>query len=216
MLATQKMHSTYVRDQYDHLNVQQLVLLFKESNEKKEKDKIYSALFCKLFPAIYKIQRKYPSLTCEQRIEYTDLCLLNSLRNYKTDSKAKFLSYFYGNLGRCFMGFAKTQVTNRKKAVWSNLLDADEETTQRALLNVPEYRSFTDRIDFYDTLDNSSIMNSVEKEYCKLLYSGYSKVADLITIFNNFKYSENKKRAELKKLKDDLKEKIRRNNYKLF
>ena len=216
MFTTHKLHCAYVGGRYDDLSVQDLVIQFKGSEDKKEKDKIYSSLFCKLFPMIYKIQSKYISLTYEQKVEYTDLCLMNSLRNYKLNSKAKFMSYFYGNLSRCFLGFSKIQNTNTKKAVWNNIVTLDQDLVKTILGNIPERKSFVDNFDFFDTLNNSSLLNSLEKDYCKLLYAGFSKVADLISIFNEFNYSENKKRVELKKLKDNLKEKIRKNNYKLF
>ena len=153
------------------------------------RNKVISAMFVKVFPMILKIQKKYYSLTNEQKVDHAIFHLIRSISYYKNDGKVKFSSFFHTHL----CNQMKTLLTSQgsyKNAVWQNIVaDNDNVLKWYSQNKVTKNMDMTEKY-FLDNLKASCHLSSEEKDFCACVLAGYDKmqnIADKMNMSNPIK-----------------------------
>jgi len=137
-----------------------------------------AAMFCKVYPMILTIQKKYYSITNEQKVEHALFHLVRSIKYYKNDGKVKFSSFFQTHMQNQ-MKTLLTSENSLKKAVFQNIVRNNDNVmtwyTKYEPIKNPEMS-----LDYFlNNLDNSSYLSTEEKDYCKCLLQGYDKTKQI-------------------------------------
>lgn len=175
MFKTYDLMCSLRNEQLIALPINDLVSLYQETDKARLKSKYYANVFCRFFPMILKITQKYGALTNEQKVEETLRCLLLSMNNF-SGRKAKFITYFYGNLHTKLTGLVKRLQCDNKK-VWTELYQGTQEEVNRLLNLIPDK---SNNYDISEVIDNSSILNKDEKLLCKLYSEGFYSNKDIL------------------------------------
>lgn len=144
----------------------------------KLRDDIFRSLYCRLFPMMLTIQKNYPTLSNAQRVEVTMMILVSTLRCYKSSKqKTKFSTYYFNNLKNGMM----TQINSMKCAKRSAMLYTikDQEKSTLILQN-QKNKSKENSIEYFiDNLKTASNLSTLEKDYCNMVLSGFTKIEQM-------------------------------------
>lgn len=226
MYETFKVMSNCTTPQYLEKELEELVEEYKKTTRMSVRNKIVAAMFVKVFPMILKIQKKYYSLTNEQKVDHAIWHLIRSISYYKNDGKTKFSSFYHTHLCNQMKTLLTSQ-SNYKNAVWQNMT-ADNENVlnwhakNEACKNI----ELTDKY-FLDNLKHSCHLSSEEKDYCACVIAGYDKmqsIAEKMHVSNPLKNmniqdleKENKRELrKIRKIKQSIKEKIKKYGIDVF
>ena len=144
-------------------------------NEFKMRDLIYRTMYCKLYPMMLSVQKNYPTLSNAQRVEVTMMILISTLRCYSQNKKikTKFSTYFCNNLKNGMM----TQINSlkcTKRSVWLNII-GDEQQNDFILSNKTDKSQDSSLDYFFENLENSVALSTLEKSFVKCILHGFKK-----------------------------------------
>lgn len=179
MFSTYELMCSLRNEHLVALPINDLISLYQETDVDRLKSKYYANVFCRFFPMILKVTRRYSALTNEQKVEETLRCLLLSMNNFSGNKKAKFLTYFYGNLHTKLTGLTNRLQCDNKK-VWTQLYKGTQEEVNRLLSLIPDKSNSYDDTDIMNLIDSSSILNKDEKLLCKLYSEGFYSNKDIL------------------------------------
>ena len=165
----------------EQISIDEIVRRFKNAKDNNVRGKCMSAIYIKLFPMIIKIQRSFPTLTMEQKVDACLLVLQSNLERYKIGDKTKFTSYFYGNLQRFFITVQNKEKCH-KRSVWQHMVEPKDVKTKDYLFDIN--KSTTNK-PAESRLFQTDIMRSPnltynEKIMCLKLLEGYKTNKELI------------------------------------
>lgn len=230
MYETFKVMSNCTTQKYLDMELEDLTTEYKKTTSMSIRSKIFAAMFVKVFPMMLKIQKKYYSLTNEQKVDHAIWHLLRSISYYKNDGKTKFSSFFHTHLSNQMKTLLTSQ-SSYKNAVWQNMVDDKENVLtwynhNATCKNMEETAKY-----FLDNLKYSCHLSSEEKDYCACVIAGYDKmqsIADKMNITKNVTNplknmniqdleKENKKELrKIRKIKQSIKEKINKYGIEVF
>ena len=202
------------------LTINELIKGYKEAKSEYKRSKYFAAIFLDLFPMIFKIQKTFVTISNEQKVESCMNVLYKNLNKYRLgDKKTKFTSYFYGNYRRNLIGIKNRNSKHLNKKVWENLVQCNDEKVFNYLIDSINKANNNSEFDihiFNDNIDNS-MLNSMERVYCKQVVQGYTKAKDLSKyMFLGTGLPYTKIRSKINKIRKGLREKLIANNYDLF
>lgn len=228
MYETFKRLSNCTTQFYLHKELEELVEIYKKNDSMSVRNKVISAMFVKVFPMILKIQKKYYSLTNEQKVDHAIWHLIRSIAYYKNDGKTKFSSFYHTHLCNQMKTLLTSQ-SSYKNAVWQNIVaDNDNVMTWYARNKASKNMELTEKF-FLDNLKTSCHLSSEEKDFCACVIAGYDKmqnIADKMNVTNPIKNmnineldleKENKRELRrIRKIKQSIKEKIAKYGTEIF
>ena len=142
MYSTYQMMSNATNKQYLDKTLEELVEDYKKPNVTMSvKNKIFAAMFVKLFPMMLKIQQKYYTITNEQKVDHAIFHLHRSIYHYKNNN-VKFSSFFHTH----FCNQMKTLLNcenNLKNAVFQNIVK-DNENILKWYNNTAQSKTYSD------------------------------------------------------------------------
>lgn len=190
---------------------------------KSEQNKIVAAMFVKVFPMILQIQKKYYSLTNEQKVDHALFHLIRSIKYYKNNN-VKFSSFYHTHLTNQMKTLLTCQ-SNNKNAVFQNIVKDNDLVLNKYSRNKEENKPYEQQErTLVQDIKNSTRLSQEEKEFCLCYLMGYDKmqqICDKIHIKQrlnitdpikcmNIQDLEKQKKYDLKhvrKIKKSLKEK---------
>ena len=155
----------------------------------KLRDDIFRTLYCRLFPMMLTIQKNYPTLSNAQRVEVTMMILISTLRCYRSSKqKSKFSTYYFNNLKNGMM----TQINSMKCAKRSAMLYTikDQEKSTLILQNQKNKSKESSIEYFLDNLQANTKLSTLEKDYCNMVLSGFTKIEQVDSTKLQELYSE--------------------------
>lgn len=217
------------------LPLEEVVLKFQTTEDRKLQNRCFAYVFCNLFPMILKLHHKHPTLTLTERTEECICCTLHAMKKFGTKqlaNKTKFSTFLYLVLSNSLKGMVIRSENNCKKKVWSNLISCDTKTLNYILdVSAPDKLSTADYNKFLMELDNSSILSKDEIEYCKQVLLGYKtnkEIAENMHITSVCNYNKKQKKFITKpvderganirvaEIKRSIKRKAKENNYSVI
>ena len=178
MYSTYQMMSNATNKQYLDKTLEELVEDYKKPNVTMSvKNKIFAAMFVKLFPMMLKIQQKYYTITNEQKVDHAIFHLHRSIYHYKKNN-VKFSSFFHTH----FCNQMKTLLNcenNLKNAVFQNIVK-DNENILKWYNNTAQSKTYSDTERYLlFNIKNCSFLSSEEKDYCACILAGYDKMQQI-------------------------------------
>lgn len=233
MFNSLKLIESVCTSDLDDLTLEEVVFKFQNTNDAKLQNRCFSRVFCELFPMILKIHHKFTSLTLTERTEECIYCTYHAMKKYKfnSDKKMKFSSFLFLVVQNSLKGLVLRLNNNDNRKVWSNMVDCDSKILTHIYDSVKYKRDDIRDTEFNLDIDNSSILNKQEIDYCKGLMLGYKGNKDMLNLIDvkprkvfdkeSKKYitkplSDTTKIAQIAKMKREMKKKIKANNYSLI
>ena len=180
MYDTYRLMNSFKRESIEKQELEELVIKFNEGLDKKVISNYFACIYCKVFPAILKIQKSFITLTNEQKVEESLFTLYRSITKYKKESKIKFCTYFYGNYKRALITLTDQQnCLNRR--VWNNMILSSEKAN-RALENNQSNK--VDYFDYLKELQQNDLLSCEEKLFCKSILTGFTSCRQIIDNMN--------------------------------
>ena len=178
MYNTYKLMSSCTNSTYLEKDLEQLCEEYKQTDDARKRNKIISAMFCKVFPMILKIQEKYYSLTNEQKVEHAIFHLIRSIEYYNKSS-AKFSSFYHTHLTNQ-MKTLFTSENSLKKAVFQHIVKDNDKALSWHTNNTPD-KQYIDTDDYMlDVIKNATKLSSEEKAYCICVLAGCEKPQQIL------------------------------------
>lgn len=177
MYATYKLMVSCTNEQLLARDIDDLVSEYKVEMDARKRNKLIATIFCKIYPMIIKIQKKYYNLTPEQKMEYALFHLVKGLSQYDS-KKMKFSSFFYLKLSNMMKTFVQVEYSPSKAANQNIVGNSDEvlriysETMSDREYDVSEQGLIRD-------IKGSKYLSSEEKEYCTCIVAGINKTEDI-------------------------------------
>ena len=179
MFSTYKIMSAHPCKELQDKTLEDLCLEYNQTTNMKLKNNIYRTMYCKLFPMMLNVQKNYPTLTNEQKVEVTMFILISTLRCYKGIEKerTKFSTYYCTNLKNGMVTVINSMKCH-KRCVWMNMID-NAETVSYVLSTQKDKEKETTNNYFLDNLKSAKYLSTLEKEYCGCVLAGYTKLDEL-------------------------------------
>lgn len=174
MYATYKMMSNGTNSTYLNKSLEELCDEYNSTDSVNKRNKIVAAMFCKVFPMILEIQKKYYSLTNEQKVDHALFHLVRSIKYYKKGN-VKFSSFFHTHLTNQMKTLLSSE-NNLKKAAFQNIVRDNDNVLNRYIKTQPTKDYDKSEQYFLENLKNSTYLSTEEKEYCACILAGYDKV----------------------------------------
>ena len=221
MFATYKLMSSCTNEEYLSRDLDDLVAEYKETVDARKRNKLIATIFCKLYPMMLKLMKKYYTLTPEQKIEHAVYRLVMGLEMHNP-KKMKFSSFFYMH----FSNHMKTLYTNSLapcRAAFANIVGNNDEVMRVYSETAIEKENSVKGL--LKDINDSTWLSSEEKKYCSCIAVGLKTPQEIQKIMkfdlnkdvkkplvsnpiisnsllpNNIKYKEEKQKIE--KLKED-------------
>lgn len=181
MFATYKLMHSSTNSMYLDKDLEQLCQEFRQTKLRKKQDKIFAAMFCKVYPMILSIQKKYYSLTNEEKVDHAIFHLYRSIKYYDSTKHSKFSSFFNTHLTNQM----KTLLTSHNslgRAAFANLVTNNEDTINWYMESQTAKPYEMDE-EYYikNELMTNESLSSEEKEYCANILRGFSKGKEIAT-----------------------------------
>lgn len=189
MYATHKLMLSCTNEELLARDIDDLVREYRETVEARKRNKLIATIFCKLYPMILNIQKKYYNYSFEQKIDYALFHLVKGLSQFD-NKKMKFSSFYYLKLSN--MMKTLVQVDNSpSKAANVNVVDNSDEVLRiySETMSDRDYE-FSEQGLLRD-IKESKYLSSEEKEYCSCIVAGINKAEDIKNVLklekrNNF------------------------------
>ena len=219
-------------DEFNNLELNDVVLRFQDSNDSKFRNKCFAHIFKNVFPMLWNLHQnpKYEAITYDEKTEECLCCVLAAMKLWKKDKGQKISSYIYTIISTQFLTLVSRYKNGNKYKVFDNLI-SNPEISDYALKCIP-YNSSNKLYNFLKDLKHSRILNHDEIEYCEWLLKGYrtnKQIAEQMKLQEYPKYiKKNKEYVTLpiasekdaikycSFLRQSIKKKLRENNYNLF
>ena len=182
MQETYRMMRACTNEQLLARNLDDLVHEYKQTNDARQKNKLISTIFIKVYPMILKLQKKYYSLTAEQKMEHALFHLVKSLNNF-TENKVKFSTFLHLHLSNQFSTLLTTEWTD-KRAVFQNIVTDNDLALQTYCDNTIDDGYEQQEKQFIQEIKDSSYLSSEEKTFCTSVLSGFSKANEIGGLLN--------------------------------
>ena len=230
MFNSLKLIESVCTSDLDGLSLEEVVFKFQNTDDKKLQNRCFAKVFCELFPMILKIHHKFKTLTFSERTEECIYCTYHAMKRYKFNgakNKMKFSSFLYLVVQNSLKGLVLRLNNNSNRKVWSNMVECDSKLLNH-IYNSIKANNTTNAREFILDLENSNILNKQEVDYCKGILLGYKSnkdMTDLVELVPKRKYdrktkqfittplSDTNKLVQVSKIKKNLKEKVKNNNY---
>ena len=178
MQATYKTITACVDKEYLKQSLEELVKAYKETNSARERNKLIATIFCKVYPTFLKIQKRFYSLTKEQKIEHALYHLIKGIQRYKCDKKVKFHTFLQTHWTNQMKSLL-TMENSHKKAAFQNIVDNNDEILDYYTQNVAT-RDFEMTDEYcYMNIKDSELLSTEEKEFCECVLQGYTKTREI-------------------------------------
>lgn len=207
--------------------------LFKNSTDEKFKNKCFAYVFKNVYPMLLKIYNK-PRFGYIQYDDKTEECLvavLYALEHWDEKRGYKLSTYIYSKVN-CSLISLETLYNSNKNKVFQNITYLEQDKTiYDHILNSIKYNSSEKLFNYIKDLDESSILNKDEIEYCKGILKGYTTNKQLsdylnkkdITIYNKRtkkfitkQATEGNSLRYCQKLRSSIQTKLKKNNFSPF
>lgn len=182
MYDTYKLMSSCTNSTYLNKELEELCEDYKATENVRTKNKIIAAMFCKVFPMILEIQKKYYSLTNDQKVEHALFHLVRSIRYYKNNN-VKFSSFYHTHLTNQ-MKTLLTSENSLKKAAFQNIVRDNDNVLTWYTKNEPSKNYENSDEYMLQTIKNAPKLSSEEKAYCACIIAGYDKSSQIIEKLN--------------------------------
>lgn len=177
MFTTYKVISACTNQEYLKRDLDELVAEYRETDDARKRNKLIATIFCKLYPMILKLQKKFHTLTNEQKIEHALYHLVKSLNTYNPN-KMKFSSFFYVHLTNQFKSLLTAELT-AKRAVFQNISpnnDYHMQTYANTAMTKPFEKTDAGLL---SDIKHATYLSSEEKNYCSCILAGIDSVSDI-------------------------------------
>lgn len=178
MYTTYKLMANCTNSTYLNMDLEDLCEGYKKTESVTKRNKIIAAMFCKVYPMVLDIQKKYYSITNEQKVEHALFHLVRSIKYYKQDGKVKFSSFFHTHLSNQMKSLLSSE-NSLKKAAFQNIVRNNDNVMNWYAKNEPIKSYEQSEIYVLENLKNSSYLSTEEKEYCACIIAGYDKVQQI-------------------------------------
>ena len=216
--------------EYLNLDYNTLVEMFNNASNERVRNKVFASIFCKLFPLLFKVQKKFPTLTNEQKAEESLFMLYRSIKKFDPKkSKVKFSNYIYSNYQNTLINF-RVMHDKRNERLWNNLYEANGITTQeRKLLYCENTTSSSEFLSYLNNISHNNLLNTEEQIYCECILSGLTKANEILSelklttnpitkkvkgVYTPMVCSENKSKYYVRQIRKNLQDKF--NKYESF
>jgi len=177
MYATYKLMLSCTNESYLERDVDDLVREYREEVEARKRNKLIATIFCKLYPMILKIQKKYYNMTPDQKMEYALFHLVKGLSQYN-NKKMKFSSFFYLKLSNMMKTSVQLDYTPSKAANTNVVSNSDE--VLRIYSETKTDREYADSEEgLLKDISESKYLSSEEKQYCSCIVAGITKTEEI-------------------------------------
>lgn len=199
-----------------------------------KRNKIVAAMFCKVYPMILTIQKKYYSITNEQKVEHALFHLVRSIKYYKNDGKVKFSSFFHTHMENQ-MKTLLTSENSLKKAVFQNIVRNNDNVLNWYVKNEPTKNIEMSDEYFLDNLENSTYLSTEEKDYCKCVLQGFDRTKQIskelnltqkynitdpinenMSVEKQHQIQEQRDQRRIRKIKQSIKDKLDKYGRQIF
>ena len=238
MFTTYKSMQSYTNDELLNRELDDLVTEYKSTDDARRKNKLIATIFCKVYPLILKLQKKFYSLTPEQKIEHVLMHLITCLQAFNRDGKRKnkFITFFQHHIQNKLQSLYRDE-NLQKRAVFQNIVKNNAEV-------MDDYNKVTADKDyelsnryFINNLVASTFLSSEEKEYCLALLAGFNNSKDIskvlkleerynlkrvtnpLVVMEKSKEQELDEQASMRRIRDirtSIREKIKKYGDKIF
>ena len=179
--------------------------------DEKLKSSYFATIFCKVFPGIYEIQKKYVELTTERKVEEAIHTLQCCLTKYEPSNKVKFFTYFSTALRNKYITVTTHEYCNNRR-VWKEMDDMANPQTLKSVNSISDRSYHHNRVDLWSSIVDDSIFNYAERQYLACLFSGLTKSTDMINFIDVGKIlSDASMRTKINQIRKSVKEKVSKN-----
>lgn len=180
MYEVYKRLSKISTEEFEDYTIDEVTWMFQETDNKRFKNKCYVYVFKKLFPMLLKIHHK-PRFAGLLNTDKTAECMYRvflAMQKWKESKKVKLITYIYTSVTNALITM-DTLSKNGAHNVFNKLVALQDKELNHILYSIPEKSNHEDTIDYYDMLNNNTILNHDEKLYCKKLIEGYRTVNEV-------------------------------------
>lgn len=181
MYNTYKLMSNCTNSTYLEKELEELCQEYRTTNNVRKRNKIIAAMFCKVFPMILEIQKKYFSLTNEQKVEHALFHLVRSVRYY--NGGIKFSSFFHTHLTNQ-MKTLLTSENSLKKAAFQHIVKDNDNILNWYTKNQIGKKYENSEEYMLQMIKNAPKLSSEEKAYCACVLVGYDKTQQIAEKLN--------------------------------
>ena len=182
MFETFKLMSACTNKEYLSKDIDTLAIAYQKTQSARERNRLIATIFCKLYPMMLKISRKYFSLTNEQKTEHALYHLVKALERFD-NKKMKFSSFFHTHFSNQMKSLL-TSESNYKRAAFQNIVKHNEEALNVYVQSAPD-KDFKDSdLGLIEDIKNSSYLSTEEKEYCTCVIQGVDTSKEISQMMN--------------------------------
>lgn len=180
MFTTFKLMRACTNEELLARDLNDIVAEYKITEDARKRNRLIATVFCKLYPMILKLQKKFHTLTTEQKIEHALYHLVKALERYDS-KKMKFSSFFHTHLSNQFKTLLSMECS-QKRAVFQNIIANNAEYMDLYAHTAPAKPYEHTDIGLINDIKNSSYLSSEEKDYCSCVVAGIDKMSDIAKV----------------------------------
>ena len=174
--------SACTNSEYLSQDIDTLALAYQKTQSARERNRLIATIFCKLYPMMLKISRKYFSLTNEQKTEHALYHLVKALERFD-NKKMKFSSFFHTHFSNQMKSLL-TAESSHKRAVFQNIVKHNDEVLNVYAQTASDKEFKDSDLGLIEDIKNSSFLSTEEKEYCTCVISGVDTAKEISKMMN--------------------------------
>ena len=180
IFATYKMMHACTNKEYLDRDFNDLIAEYKSTHNARIKNKCIATIFCKIYPMILKMQKKFYTLTPAQKIEHILYNLVIGVNNFDLNKKIKFTTFITTHLNNKLNSLLITEDCIKRK-VFHNIVKHNDEIMEVYVQTKvdPSYDYDNGEKNLVNDINNSTFLSSEEKEYCSCLIKGMTTAKEI-------------------------------------
>ena len=180
MYTTYKMMLACTNKEYLNKDYRDLIIEYRGTTNARVKNKCVATIFCKIYPMILKIQKKFYTLSSTQKIEHVLYNLVIGIDNYDLNKKTSFVTFIHTHLTNKLHSLLVTEGCLKRKVFQSIVPHNEEAMKVYAQTKIdPSYDYDNGEKNLNNDINNSTFLSSEEKKYCSCLITGMTTAKEI-------------------------------------